>query len=523
MIVLFVHGLRQGDNAWGLLTDSICNAFDAKYQEVIYSAKLRTRSNLERAAQLLITKLEAVSAEAKDHELVIVGYSLGGLVAREALRQLLEKQRNADALLNKIEGVVTLGTPLHGSTRSRAAKFFGWLFRLRWLREIGKQDSEFRIPYPAAIKAAEQRKARRPKFYHVEFEEDEWSRAHSQELYTEDDNAAGVLPGSHTPLASGERPKEISQTVIRLIRSMRSQQKALAPSPSLPATGITYNAIILIACSNTKASGGGAHLSPLPGAWLSDRHLADRLLEKRALILDKLKTYQIQDQTYSQGNRGDRPQNQSLIRGPDFGFDADDPVYMRAVDRYRGRFYGPLVGIDWDEFHARLERPLILIMSGLYGFVQSNEMIQNYDAHTSDVDLSSAAQLWSLWADWFTPALNNAVLPFRRKVPIINLLGDNDYVRAIQWAQLDHERTSIYHLVSDQWENIDLLTPAGVVLSGLVRDPKLLASLERSTRDSQKTYPLSRFGEAAAPYSSGKVAFETRVGDVRGVIDWSRE
>jgi cytoplasmic iron level regulating protein YaaA (DUF328/UPF0246 family) len=480
-------------------------------------------SSPERASRALATFIETQTND--DTDVILVGYSLGGLIARNMLTMAFKGQIQPDHLLRRIKAVVTLGTPLDGA-RLRYLIRLG--FAMPWLNFIRDQGSNRRIPFREATRG--RRDTEVPPFYHIQFERDAWVREHIENNYTEFDNPAGTMPGGHTNFLDDGRARIISTYLTTVILRARAYARTFADANDRDARQeaqppqereTRFTCIILISCSNNKETQGGfSYQPPAPAQWLSDRRLSDQLLEKRASILDKLKTHRVVDQKFFQGNRGDRPENQALVRGPDFGIQGEAAVYLPAISRYRGRLYGPSRDIDWDEFHNRERRPLVLIMSALYGLVQSNEYIQNYDAGISDVDLSSSTPLRGLWTDWMTESVDRAAAQIGGKVRIFNLMADLDYTSAIRWSALKRENCSVFHLMSDRYRDIDLLTPAGIVFAGMVRQPDLIDALERTTAEEENVLPLSRFGDVPAPYEGTWVGFERAIGEVSEGFDW---
>lgn len=523
MHIIFVHGLRQTAEDWNLFSPYIAESLDASSSEITYVSALHRGDPEKTATQL---EFELLSAVQEHDEVCIVGYSLGGLIARLLLSEILQGTRETQQILNRLIGVVTLGTPLHGP-RSR------WMKRslglLPWVDFIGRQAGKKRINYHAAVEAAKAANLHRPRFHHIEFADDDWSGVHNRKLYTEDDFAAGEVVGPHTGFAADRRAREISARVIREIRKLRSQGPARPTQSNGNMDQVT--SIILISCSATKSNAGQRPFAPPnPGEWIDDRNLLDHLLAKRSSILSKIRDSLIEDRTYGQGNRGDRLENRQIIQGADFGFqDNGDERYLRACNRYAGRLYGPLANINWNEFHLRQPRPLILIMSGLYGFVASDEMIQNYDVHLSDIEQTTDGTLKGMWIDWYTDVLNNLVKKSGTKVRIFNLMGDKDYTGAIAWSNLDRARCSVFHLMarnmSTEQDCFDknLLVPAGAVLAGIISKPGLDLQLERTTADDHKVYSIEDFyaGNLGA-FSNHRIAFERAIGEVGDQARWDQ-
>jgi cytoplasmic iron level regulating protein YaaA (DUF328/UPF0246 family) len=510
--IVFVHGLRQTAEDWNLFSPYIAEALKASSSEITYVSALSRGDPDQTATQLEMLLLDAV---AKHDEVCIVAYSLGGLVARLLLSEILTGKRKSQRILARLVGVVTLGTPLNGPRRRWMRRTLGLC---PWVDFIGRQSGAKRIDYETAIEAAKKNDLPRPRFHHIEFADDRWSGAHRRELYTEDDVAAGEVVGPHTGFAADRRARDVSAHVIREIRKVRSKgpKRSTGAHPTLE----KVTSIILISCSATKSDADQRPFGqPFAGDWLSDRNLVDDLLAKRSSILSKIQDSLIEDKTYGQGNRGDKIANRRIVQGADFGFkEIDDEIYLRACHRYTGRLFGPLASIDWNSFHDRAERPLILIMSGLYGLVQSDEMIQNYDVHLSDIEQTTGSPLRGLWTGWYTDALNSLVKGVGGKVRIFDLMADRDYTGAIAWSSLDRSACSVYHLLAhNMTSNEDrtdksLLVPAGAVLAGIINNPGTELTLERSDAGKNRAYPIEAFydGDIGA-FGNHRVAFERAI------------
>jgi hypothetical protein len=95
------------------------------------------------------------------------------------------------------------------------------------------------------------------------------------------------------------------------------------------------------------------------------------------------------------------------------------------------------------------------------------------------------------------------------KVRIFNLLGDEDYVAAIQWHRLPKE-CSVYHLASPTLSHKALLPSSGAILNNLLLHPERIETLQRD-----QLYPLSDFGPPPAGESEVEVLFEPRFGSSR--------
>ncbi len=67
----------------------------------------RIYSSVERSAEQLKTKVEAILSEQPDVKITLIGHSLGGLISRYYIQRLGGKE--------KVRRLITIGTPHHGT------------------------------------------------------------------------------------------------------------------------------------------------------------------------------------------------------------------------------------------------------------------------------------------------------------------------------------------------------------------------------------------------------------------------
>lgn len=160
--------------------------------------------------------------------------------------------------------------------------------------------------------------------------------------------------------------------------------------------------IILISCSNGKVRGGnGAYnVSNSITAMLAP-DIQQQLLERRRRIAGLIMAGQVEDRLRGDGNRRDSRYNMELQLGPDMGVfgSTECPAgkqpditsvsgtttslqYLPAYQRYDGRFFAH-AGVEAFEM-AILEECHVLIVSGLYGLLLPEELIQAYNCHLDD-------------------------------------------------------------------------------------------------------------------------------------------
>jgi hypothetical protein len=148
-------------------------------------------------------------------------------------------------------------------------------------------------------------------------------------------------------------------------------------------------------------------------------------------------------------------------------------------------------------------------MSGLYGLIEPEERIQNYDVHLTDTHRDTGHSVASMWSELYTEMLNNYISQSYagRKVHIVNLLCDTDYVDAILWHKLS-PNCSVFHLASPTLRHKALLPPAGTIFDALLREPGRLDTLERSV-----PLDISSFGKPPDGLSGTQLIFDRYIGE----------
>jgi pimeloyl-ACP methyl ester carboxylesterase len=137
--VILVHGVLVNDGAWLMMRRYLARHDVGPIYTVNYGPPY---SDIERFAEQLGNKIESVCAATGAARVKLVCHSMGGLVARSYLRQ------RGPA---RIERIITIGTPHHGSVLARA--FIGrCLAQMRpgnaWLAELNRNATK---PPPVPI------------------------------------------------------------------------------------------------------------------------------------------------------------------------------------------------------------------------------------------------------------------------------------------------------------------------------------------------------------------------------------
>jgi hypothetical protein len=239
--------------------------------------------------------------------------------------------------------------------------------------------------------------------------------------------------------------------------------------------------LFLACCSNTKAAGGGSY-SPeaglagrLPGPLRGDLHRWRR--RAREIMATGL------------GRQGrslsEHPMNQGLQPGPDFGESLEGGAYLRACERYEGRFYQGL-GPAGKRKELFVNGPhAFLILSGLYGLVDPLECIQRYSLHL--LDSPSLTELWR--QDRLLDRVLAAEIRRADVRLVLDFLALRSYRSVIDWAWIGFETGArVLHACGEANAGEAALPSFGQLVGKLLKDKpeKLL-----------RVGPGHRFGDMA--------------------------
>jgi pimeloyl-ACP methyl ester carboxylesterase len=125
-LALFVHGLCETDEAWHLLQRE---SYGARLERELGYTPLYLRYNtglhISENGRLLSEQVERLLSiwPVEVDELVLVGHSMGGLVARSACHY---GEREGAAWTAALRHVICLGTPHMGAPLEKAANVSGW-------------------------------------------------------------------------------------------------------------------------------------------------------------------------------------------------------------------------------------------------------------------------------------------------------------------------------------------------------------------------------------------------------------
>lgn len=137
--VLLVHGVLVNDGVWFFMRHHLARHGVRALYTINYGPPY---GDIDHFAAQLAAKVESVCADTGARRVVLIGHSMGGLVARAYLRQYGPA---------RIDRIITIGTPHHGSLLARA-----WIGRCLaqmrpgnpWLADLNGRDTE---PSPVPI------------------------------------------------------------------------------------------------------------------------------------------------------------------------------------------------------------------------------------------------------------------------------------------------------------------------------------------------------------------------------------
>jgi pimeloyl-ACP methyl ester carboxylesterase len=530
-LIIFIHGLNGNERTWGSVPAYISTTpAGFEVARLQYSAGWKSPSNFESSAKKLLTELEKYS---QHDNIFLVGYSLGGLIAREMCRQLLVAGAEKDGLLRKFRAVIAIGTPWDGA---KAWRFPGFNRPLNYVLskvtalskisqiaspEVSFKDYEDAINTRLELQAADpSRKLTRPSIVRIKIEDDTVA-ASTPKYLTVDDRDGGAISGTHRRFA--ENAESASYIADLILRKIREVQNAANPALSTPPHVALLDqtlpkdappVLVLIACSRTKNTGGSlGYDSGRPASWIAEPYLRDRIVSKRSNVYGLLKDAKIVDAFEAGRNRIYSQANKSLAHGPDLGgieSIGQKSLYLPAWKRYSGQIYAPIEESTWSQHFVGQRALTVLIMSGLYGLIDAEEKIQDYDIHLSDSDRDTGQLVKTMWSDLYTETIKHYLArAFNgEKVKIFNLLCDINYVTSIEWLELPKDKCTVYHLASPQLGHVHLLPAAGTILNRLLNDP-----VKANTVQKEQLLNLSDFGAPPPTMSDLKIVFDRRFGD----------
>ena len=205
--------------------------------------------------------------------------------------------------------------------------------------------------------------------------------------------------------------------------------------------------LFLLPCSNTKEEGGTCVYNTTSSTlkYLSE-NIANKIYDGRRNCYNIIKTHQI---TRFGHRISDDDYNKHLIEGRDISIialETEEASYLPAIQRYAGRIYSAL-GKERLQLANQTESH-ILIISGLYGILKPDELIQLYSLNVND-----SPEIWRNWTR--NDIITSALLEYIKKNNIMhlaNLLSVRSYSQLINWDRLGKtDQLKIYHPFSTQF------------------------------------------------------------------------
>jgi hypothetical protein len=149
----------------------------------------------------------------------------------------------------------------------------------------------------------------------------------------------------------------------------------------------------------------------------------------------------------------------------------------------------------------------VLFVSGLYGLVLWDELIQLYDCHFNDFTKDRQKQtVGQIWDGVMTDALSEFVASYAGNGPIrhiFDLLSESAYQRLFNWGKIAASGVQLYHRVFKGLAGPDVLVKLAVTLAK--EFPRFYGGARRLGYD--EWYPLP--GDRSSPVRYG---FEPRIG-----------
>jgi pimeloyl-ACP methyl ester carboxylesterase len=342
-LIVFIHGFRGDKEHWRYVPELLAQSLQSfNVVSMEWSAEFNSYADMTRSAEQILTRIK--NEHKAEEPIFLIGYSMGGIIAREICLKLLESKEEEDRLwLGKVRAAITVGTPLCGLQRGIGlAAYAAAPFLTTKVDQVQNADFVFGR-YAKGIKSAQERGVNGPKQIHIEIENDEICAAHDRTLYTDDDIPGGVIGATHRDfLPSKDHEVRLANLLNALIRGRHSSLKK--PEKLLDATpGNRPDRLLLIACSNRKRSDGNDHYGgPGAASWIADVELRDRVLSKRTQVFSLLKEAKVDNGFERAENRLHQAPNRTLKRGPDLGGvegSEAGALYLPAWQRYTGRLF----------------------------------------------------------------------------------------------------------------------------------------------------------------------------------------
>lgn len=217
--------------------------------------------------------------------------------------------------------------------------------------------------------------------------------------------------------------------------------------------------LFLITCSNRKTrQGESLGYDPAGGVREFLSASASQLLLRGRNSVCKL----IRSREVSRDGRllADLPFNGSLVVGPDLciGSRENEGAYLPSAHRYRGRFYDKL-DPEGPKLLTQTQHH-VLIVSGLYGILTPDELIQCYSCHVPD-----HSRITKSWIA--NDRLSSVLTEYIQRVGILkifDLMAIDAYRNLISWEMLRHAtQGNVLHCFSKEFAGDALLPSLGLL------------------------------------------------------------
>lgn len=156
------------------------------------------------------------------------------------------------------------------------------------------------------------------------------------------------------------------------------------------------------------------------------------------------------------------PSNQALVDGPEFGGTSNGALYLPAAVRFRGRLFAKLEPDAVDLLTKT--RHHVLILTGLYGLVTPNEVIQDHQCHVDDHP--NFHEFWT-----HDDLLTDVLVAYIRQngiTHVIDMTAQNSYRFLIAWERVRAQAKIVVHCFGTQSVGDELLMPLGVLARELL-------------------------------------------------------
>jgi hypothetical protein len=228
-------------------------------------------------------------------------------------------------------------------------------------------------------------------------------------------------------------------------------------------------ALLLLSCSHDKRAGGSG--------YVASKSVAQFLPKNRSALMkvrDKIRRLLCGEPPRLYGGergggwRDERPCNRCIEFGRDFGGpESTNKIYLPAHDRYSGRFFAQLKHARDNFWHDLARFPVeIVFVSGLYGLVLWDELIQEYDCHITDYTPGNREQtvaaLWCNTRNVLSDCLSEFIAA-RRIRCVYDLLSEEAYQNLFAWGQLQGAR--VYHRVLRDKAGPDILKDLATIVA----------------------------------------------------------